>query len=248
MPLVPVPAGDFLMGTTDDSAVTQPDERPQRKVFVSAFWIDQTEVTAGMYAACVDAGGCRPGLAGAGAGAAGQSDLPMAGVTWFQASDYCAWAGRRLPTETEWEKAARGKDGRLYPWGWIGAGVSAGSARLNYCDADCPFQYRDATQNDGFAEASPAGTFASGASPYGVLDMAGNVWEWVADWYQSDYYRVAPLSDPPGPAAGVWKVMRGGSWLEASWDGLVLADRVANRASLDPASSRTDLGFRCAAD
>jgi formylglycine-generating enzyme required for sulfatase activity len=248
MTLVPVPAGDFLMGTLKNSAASQPDELPQRKISLAAYWIDQTEVTIGMYSACVENGGCTPAQLTGGAPDSGAPDLPAAGVTWDQASAYCQWAGRRLPTEAEWEKAARGKDGRLYPWGWIGAPVSAGSARLNFCDANCPYQYRDSSQDDGFAEAAPVGSFPEGASPYGVLDMAGNVWEWVADRYQSDYYRHSPTSDPQGPPAGVWRVMRGGSWLEASWEGLVLADRAANRASLDPTSARVDLGFRCAAN
>jgi formylglycine-generating enzyme required for sulfatase activity len=246
MQLLPVPAGDFRMGTENSFVGSQPDEVPQHKVNLSAYWIDQTEVTQAMYQACIDDGGCTPVETSMAAAIGSGPDLPMAGVQWSQASAYCAWAGRRLPTEAEWEKAARGTDGRLYPWGWVGAPKSGSSMRLNFCDVNCPFAYRDSTLDDGFAKAAPVGQFPGGISPYGALDMAGNVWEWVADWYQSDIYLTEPAVDPKGPAAGTWKVIRGGSWLEASWQGSVLPDRTANRGSLDPGSARVDLGFRCA--
>lgn len=247
MVLHAVPAGQFLMGTEKTFVGSQPDEVPQHRVILSAFWIDETEVTQGMYQSCIQAGGCTPISEDVQAVLGDDPQLPMAGVSWFQASAYCVWAGRRLPTEAEWEKAARGGDGRLYPWGWVGAPKSGSSLRLNFCDASCPFAYRDPTIDDGFPQAAPVGQFPAGASPYGALDMAGNVWEWVADWYQSDAYAAQATTDPQGPASGVWRVIRGGSWLEASWQGSVLPDRTANRSSLPPDSSRVDLGFRCAA-
>ncbi len=246
MVLYPVPAGDFLMGTEDTFVGSQPDELPQHKVMLSAFWIDETEVTQAMYQDCIAAAGCTPISADLQSVMANDPVLPMTGVTWAQASEYCAWAGRRLPTEAEWEKAARGKDGRLYPWGWVGSPKLGSSVRLNFCDASCPFTYGDPTIDDGFAEAAPVGQFPAGVSPYGALDMAGNVWEWVADWYQSDAYAASSPADPQGPDSGVWRVIRGGSWLEPSWQGSVLADRTANRGYLAPDSFRIDLGFRCA--
>jgi len=242
-----VPAGDFLMGTEKTFVGSQPDEVPQHKVTLSAFWIDETEVTQAMYQECIDRGGCTPISEDLAAALAHDPTLPVTGVSWHQAAAYCAWAGRRLPTEAEWEKAARGTDGRLYPWGWVGAPKSGSSLRLNFCDASCPFAYRDSSIDDGFAEAAPVGQFPEGVSPYGAMDMAGNVWEWVADWYQSDAYQATSVPDPQGPTSGMWKVMRGGSWLEPSWQGSVLPDRTANRGWLEPGSFRVDLGFRCVA-
>lgn len=246
MVMHPVPAGEFRMGTEKNFIGSQPDELPQHRVTLSAFWIDETEVTQGMYRACVSAGGCTP-ISEELAAAVGDDDqLPMTGVTWNQASAYCTWVGRRLPTEAEWEKAARGRDARLYPWGWVGAPKSSTGLRLNFCDASCPFAYHDPTIDDGFPQAAPVGQFPAGVSPYGALDMAGNVWEWVADWYQSNAYASSAKTDPRGPQTGEWKVIRGGSWLEPSWEGSVLPDRTANRSWLPPGSFRVDLGFRCA--
>ncbi len=247
MVLHPVPAGHFLMGTEKTFVGSQPDEVPQHKLTISAFWIDETEVTQGMYQGCIEAEACTPISDDLAAAVGNDPRLPMTGVTWLQASAYCSWAGRRLPTEAEWEKAARGIDGRLYPWGWVGVPKTGSSLRLNFCDASCPFAYRDATIDDGFAEAAPVGSFPEGTSPYGALDMSGNVWEWVGDWYQSDAYAASAAADPQGPKSGTWKVIRGGSWLEPSWQGSVLPDRAANRGSLAPNAFRVDLGFRCAA-
>jgi formylglycine-generating enzyme required for sulfatase activity len=246
MTLLPVPAGDFRMGTEKSFVGSQPDELPQHKVQMGAFWIDQTEVTQGMYQACVDDGACSPVSDDITAALGADPQLPAAGVTWFQASQYCAWAGRSLPTEAQWEKSARGTDGRLYPWGWVGAPKSGSSLRLNFCDASCPYAYKDSTLDDGFPGAAPVGQFPAGESPFGALDVAGNVWEWVADWYQSDAYQADRGADPQGPDSGLWKGIRGGSWLEPSWEGSVLPDRTANRGYLDPNSFRVDLGFRCA--
>ena len=134
-----------------------------------------------------------------------EDDHPVVQVSWFDAEAYCAWAGGSLPTEAQWEKAARGTDGRTYPWGSVFDGTW-----LNYCDASC--EGGDTAFDDGYRFTAPVGSYPAGASPYGALDMAGNVWEWTADWYDDGYYAVSPASNPTGPDSGQYRVLRGGSW------------------------------------
>ncbi|HEY4185880.1 MAG TPA: SUMF1/EgtB/PvdO family nonheme iron enzyme [Polyangia bacterium] len=211
---VPVAAGPFVQG----SAQGDEDERPSRSHVLPAFVIDRTEVTRTAYAACVAARRCKPvpdELAGA-PGADGK--LPVTNVSWADARDFCAFAGGRLPSEAEWEKAARGTDGRAYPWG-----PDAACERANWgnFEGEGPC----AGTNPGFPVA--VGRYAEGASPYGALDMAGNVWEWVADRYDDDPKR---------------RVVRGGSCCS-----YFVPPRAANRNAWAPEYRGADLGFRCAA-
>jgi formylglycine-generating enzyme required for sulfatase activity len=211
-----IPAGSFQMGcdSSNPAETCYDDEQPLHTVTLDAYFIDKYEVTNARYQACVDAGGCTaPQSVNSNTrfpyyGTSTYADYPVLNVTWHQASAYCAWSGKRLPTEAEWEKAARGSsDTRKYPWG-----DEFDGNRLNFCDANCEFSWKDEAYNDGYADTAPVGSYPNGASPYGVMDMAGNVWEWVNDWYDRSYYSMSPSNNPPGPATGEYRVLRGGSW------------------------------------
>jgi formylglycine-generating enzyme required for sulfatase activity len=187
--LVWVPAGEFTMGSDTGAE----DEKPARKVTLGGYWMYKTEVTVAQYRKfCEATGALMPSKPAWGR----QDTHPIVDVSWDDAVAYCQWAGVSLPTEAQWEKAARGADGREYPWG-------------NVWDARrcvCSVSPADAEST------APVGSVPAGASPYGCLDMAGNVWEWCADWYADTYYEAAPARDPKGPAQGRWRVLRGGSW------------------------------------
>jgi formylglycine-generating enzyme required for sulfatase activity/tRNA A-37 threonylcarbamoyl transferase component Bud32 len=224
-----VPAGSFVQGTKDGAPGSFPDEHPERTVTLDAFWIDQTEVTNAMYRQCVEAGACRaPRRTSSGTrpdyfGNVAFSNYPVIYVSWDDARTYCNWAGRRLPTEAEWEKAASGANGRLYPWG----APAPDGTRANF--------------NQLVGDTTPVGSYPQGASPYGVLDLGGNVWEWVNDWYSETYYQTAPLTNPAGPGSGTERGLRGGAFSrEARYV------RTANRYRNPPDGQYLDVGFRCA--
>ncbi len=230
MPMVNVPAGDFIMGSSDGDAQASGDEKPQHTVYLDAFQIDKYEMTNALYIQCVDAGKCYPPSTVSSYtrssyyGDPAFDNYPVINVSWFDAKAYCEWAGKRLPTEAQWEKAARGTDGRIYPWG-------------NTWDAT---KLNSLVSSPSPVDTTTVGSYPSGASPYGVLDMAGNVWEWVADWYDPNYYGHSPKREPQGPSSGQYKVLRGGSWDNG------LADaRVANRDYGVPIYYYAHLGFRC---
>ena len=219
-----VPAGAFEMGSDTISS----KELPVHTVSLDPFYMDEHEVTNAMYARCVAADGCSEPSHGSYANAE-VADHPVTYVSWEQAGQYCAWAGARLPTEAEWEKAGRGGlGGMTYPWGNDNPVCTPGAingAQSDVCDGDTV----------------PVKSF--GPNGYGLYDMAGNVWEWVADWYDDGYYAslTSGVSNPSGPATGTYRVLRGGSWSDDEF-----GVRVALRNWLDPGdTSYYVTGFRC---
>ena len=267
--MIVVPAGPFTMGSSAQDIArgvaecrkrAKPEneprceawfrsEGPQRQVALDAFAIDRHEVTNGQFEKFVAATGYRTAaerdgsgwvrrqkdgvwiwenVKGAtwrtpgGPGTTAMSAHPVVQVSWTDANTYCGWAGGRLPTEAEWEKAARGADGRRYPWGneWDAARANARHAMKG---------------------TAAVGAHPSGASPHGAHDMAGNVWEWTADWYAPDAYAQSPAANPKGPATGDQRVLRGGSWINEPF---FLA--VSHRVEGDPGARASNLGFRCA--
>jgi len=224
MRLIRIPEGEFLMGNDDED---NPASSPAHKVYLSAFWIDQTEVTNAMYAKCVAEQECLEPLAASGLnpyyGKAAHENDPVIYASWQYARMYCTWAGRRLPTEAEWEKAARGTDGRSYPWGERQPAMDL----LNF-DAN-------------IGQPVAADRYPLGASPYGVLNMAGNVREWVADWFSPVYYHDLPYDNPQGPAKGKLKSLRGGAF-----DDHARESRTFERLGHEPTSAGRNRGFRCA--
>ncbi|MFZ6027188.1 MAG: formylglycine-generating enzyme family protein [Chloroflexota bacterium] len=243
--LVLIPAGEFIMGADSGSLDFWGAEAPAHVVALDYYLIYQNEVTNAMYLSCVEAGSCSEPVTTTSRtrpeyfGAAGFAVYPVISVSYEQAASYCQWAGGRLPTEAEWEKAARGEDGRLYPWG----NEAPDETRVNYCPVGCPNMPEAEAAREGSPDTKPVGSFPAGASPYGVNDMAGNVLEWVADWFQADYYATSPLANPPGPIQGERRILRGGSWYSAP-----SALRSAARASETPEQSFWTVGFRCVVD
>jgi formylglycine-generating enzyme required for sulfatase activity len=235
MVMLYVPAGEFTMGSNKGD----PDEKPVHVVNLDAFWIDQTEVTNKMYSMCVAAGACeQPAHMGSATHGRYYDSLefdnyPVIYVDWEMAKDYCQWAGRDLPTEAQWEKAARGTNASAYPWGDTFDGT-----RLNFCDASCSSDWSYELFDDDYAEVSPVGNYPTGQSVYGALDMAGNVWEWVNDWYD-----VYPGGTTTSSKFGQkYRVLRGGSWFVSKQN-----VRSADRYFVDLGDSFNYFsGFRCA--
>ncbi len=229
--MVLIPEGAFLRGSP--VGVGNPSEQPQRSLWLGAFWIDRLEVKTDDYRSCVNAGACAtPALTEAlcNWSLAGHGDHPINCVSWGQAEAYCKWVGKRLPTEAEWEKAARGTDGRTYPWGEAAA----------TCERAC---MSEGNWGCGDGGTCPVGKYPSGASPFGLQDMAGNVWEWTADYFGEDYYAAAPPRDPGGPVRGTRRSVRGGGYGMGE-DG----PRCANRDGgfTHDYDGGDAVGFRCA--
>jgi len=255
-----VPAGAFVMGTPNGVRYGSPDEKPQRSVTLKAFRIDRFEVTNREYRLFLQAiDRIHPTTCHASEGA-GKShepeakywndpewsspEKPVIGVDWYDAYAYCAWAGKRLPTEAEWEKAARGEDARKYPWGdefpqegLVGNFADEAALRLE------PDWTVIRGYDDRFPHTAPVGSFPKGASPYGAEDMAGNTWEWVQDIHSPMAYSTLPDVDPTGPAEGPHRVMRGGSW-----DSTPNFIRTTARRAHFPTYRGISSGFRCARD
>lgn len=236
--MVTIPAGEFLIGCDpwDSRAPCLDGESPSHDIYLDNYAIDLMEVSNSQYARCVEAGVCRPPNFG-------NSDLqqaryenpafrkyPVTNINWYDARDYCTWVGKRLPSEAEWEKAARGdQDERFYPWG--DAAPDCSIVNFMGLNGDCP------------GSTTPVDEFHAGTSPYGVYNMAGNVGEWVADWYDANYYLAEPPDNPQGPDQGFERVIRSGSY-NSDWIGI----RVNWRGHNPPSFRSSDLGFRCARD
>lgn len=254
MEMVLIPEGTFLMGAAEDDFSAAPDERPQHEVHLPQFYMDKYEVTVEQYAAFLNRLGsyeraCEgvdcawpQELAGytsyldrqdIGDGSVqyfavtGFALYPINHVSWFGAQMYCESVGARLPTEAEWEYAARGTDGRVYPWGNTTPDPEGDLAIF---------------QSESYEELLPVDALPNGASPFGIFGMAGSMWEWTADWYNEDYYEESTFDDPAGPETGFARVIRGGAWPFNNQ-----ADRIrsTNRSSLTPDFISSAVGFRC---
>ena len=205
------------------------NEKPAHTVFLDEFWIDQTEVTVRMYSLCVKAKVCKEPKDKSSFryskyyGSSEFEDFPVLHIDWNMAKTYCEWAERRLPTEAEWEKAARGEQSLTYPWG-----NEEPNKRLLNFDSET-------------ADVTAVGSYPDGTSPYGALDMAGNAWEWVADWYSEMYFSISPEVNPLGPSSGNERVLKGGAWRD---DSIVV--RASNRNHTTPDDACISCSFRCA--
>ena len=202
------------------------DEEPAHAVRLDGFYMDVHEVTQEEFQRVV----------GENPSDYKGSNLPVERVTWFEAAEYCEKVGKRLPTEAEWEWAARGGNTSVFSWG-----DEAESGKANFCDRQCNKRWKENQFDDGHRHTAPVGGFQ--ANGYGVFDMAGNVYEWVADWYAEDYYKKSPRDDPQGPEKGNRKVIRGGSWINYS-----AGVRPSDRTETKPKGRLNFVGFRCALD
>jgi iron(II)-dependent oxidoreductase len=242
--MVLIPAGWFLMGSdkkTDKLAYLP--ELPQRKIYLDAYEIDKFEVTTVQFLKFVLATNRPPLIDWRYDGGNFQETManhPVMHVSWFDADEYCRWAGKRLPTEAEWEKAARGEDGRIYPWGNQPAGLS----RANFGRGGLSGPVRDRPERLMlYPPIISVDKYENALSPYGLYQTVGNVSEWVADWYDKDYYKTAPEKNPMGPGKGTQRGFRGGGWIDST-----PSVRAAQRNGTDPDTKMNWLGFRCARD
>lgn len=231
--MILIPSGSFLMGAKEDSPF-EPwyGEFPEHEVYLKSYMIAKTEVTNAMYRQCVYESHCIPPMDLSSATKkdyyenTAYNTFPVIHVTWEQAKRFCEWRGQRLPTEAEWEKAARGEKANLFPWGDIPPSCALANSQ------GCP-------SNDTVS----VGSFPAGASPYGVLDMAGNVSEWVMDWMDETYYQNSPHDNPTGPESGSDHIIRGGGW-----DDPIREQRSTARGGFNPDIHHQSTGFRCAMD
>ncbi len=234
--MVNVPAASYEMGcdpNVDEICYYVPEEN-KHTVSIDAFQIDKYEVSFRRYQKCIDAGVCSILAVGGSMnyGWPGIDKFPVNGITWFQAKKFCEWEGKRLPTSAEWELAARGTDGRIYPWG--------------NDKPDCTIAVMD-RENAGYLGCGTGnvmniGSKPKGVSPYGAMDMAGNVWEWVSDWYDEEYYFNSPRDNPKGPTKGLYKITRGGDFFSRAGYEV----RITGRFPYDPNNYSPAIGFRCA--
>jgi formylglycine-generating enzyme required for sulfatase activity len=244
-----VPGGTFLMGAGNSDPLAGDDEKPAHTVNLSSFWIDKTEITNAQYLRCMTAGACNPQIYETTALTyipysvhPDYRDHPALIYIYEDAADYCRWAGRRVPTEAEWEKAARGTDGRMYPWG---NDLDCGHADYYICNHVPDYDPKGPRCGySSYCRTARVNEYPAGASPYGVLNMSGNVWEWVSDYYSPDYYAKSPPVNPTGPATGEFHTRRGGGATSLAAD-----LRVTVRAS-GKGEHYYDgqMGFRCAAN
>lgn len=231
--MVLIPAGEFLLG---------PDKK-QPKVYLDAYYMYQTEVTVSQYRKFCEA---TKRVMPEEPSSKWQDTHPMVNVTWYDAKAYADWAGASLPTNAQWEKAARGGDGRLYPWGndWPPPAKAVNiydkaAQKMFGAEEEDRSSGLIVTYNDGFAETSPVGSFT--ANPYGVYDLAGNAWEWCADWYSGEYNNNVPAKNPIGPATGEERVLRGGCWGDLGPGDF----SVTLKYCYTPADRIYSFGFRC---
>jgi formylglycine-generating enzyme required for sulfatase activity len=218
--MVKVSSGSYKMGETNGNN----DEFPVHEIQLAGYSIDRTEVTNGDYSRCVKAGVCTKSAVADDPAWSG-SNQPVVAITWYSAAKYCKWVGKRLPTEAEWEVAARGRKSSRYPWG-----NTFDKSKIN------------SRHEDGVEKSAPVGRFSGDRSEFGVQDMGGNVSEWVADWYDGKYYPSSPKSNPKGPSSSTgMRSVRGGSWSDNDY-----RSRSSARLAMDPHSTKTSIGFRCA--
>jgi formylglycine-generating enzyme required for sulfatase activity len=246
---VPIPAGEFTMG--DDTA--DPDERPQRRVYLDTFVIDRYEVTNAQYQRFVrDTGRSPPPYWQGDRYLTGQAAYPVVGVSWEDAHAYCTWAGKRLPTEAEWEKACRGTDTRRYPWGnrWEPARANVGLLTNEPWPSsivDAWMLLGNTPENTQGLGLRPVGSYLAGASPYGVVDLVGNVEEWVADWYRPTAYRQLPARNPVGTGPEWARAIRGSAWVyRRGLEGWVADFSRCSARNSSHAHLHPRVGFRCA--